>query len=409
MQLRRLTVAVAAIAYVALAGAAPSFAQPDWAPVGSATIQPGNETITDGAQCTSNFVFHDAANNVYVGQAAHCSGTGGATETNGCDSGSLPNGTPVEIENATQPGTMVYNSWIAMQQAGETNAAACDFNDFALVRVHPADAGSVNPTIPFWGGPTGMTASVADLSKVLSYGNSSLRLGLDPLKPKEGVKVATEGGGWSHGVDTGTPGLPGHSGRAFIHRDRGAVRHEADEEHLEAADVDGVAVLQFRKLDPLPVAEHAVQAAVVEYAGSVGVAIHERVAPRHRRIVEADVGRQAATDSGPALLQRDDAHAVAVLEGEVVARTDERLACLLEPFGRLANLMLLRALQGLAEQRRAPVAMPPALRAPGHRISFVQGYSEPTRVAAERAGPRQGSGAERFHWMISPRGGGGVW
>lgn len=216
MQLRRLTVAVAVIACVALAGAAPSFAQPDWAPVGSATIQPGNQTITDGAQCTSNFVFYDAANYVYMGQAAHCSGTGGVTETNGCDSGSLANGTPVEIEDATQPGTMVYNSWIAMQQAGETNAAACDFNDFALVRVHPADAGSVNPTIPFWGGPTGTTASVADLSKVLSYGNSSLRLGLDPLKPKEGVKVATEGGGWSHGVYTVTPGIPGDSGSAFI-------------------------------------------------------------------------------------------------------------------------------------------------------------------------------------------------
>jgi hypothetical protein len=218
MQLRRLTVAVAVIACVALAGAAPSFAQPDWAPVGSATIQPGNQTITDGAQCTSNFVFYDAANNVYMGQAAHCSGTGGATETNGCDSGSLPNGTAVEIENATQPGTMVYNSWIAMQQAGETNAAACDFNDFALVRVHPADAGSVNPTIPFWGGPTGTTASVADLSKVLSYGNSSLRLGLDPLKPKEGVKIATAGGGWSHNVYTATPGIPGDSGSAFIDR-----------------------------------------------------------------------------------------------------------------------------------------------------------------------------------------------
>jgi hypothetical protein len=218
MQLRRLTVAMAVIACVALAGAAPSFAQPDWAPVGSATIQPGNQTITDGAQCTSNFVFYDAANNVYVGQAAHCSGTGGATETNGCDSGSLPNGTAVEIENATQPGTMVYNSWIAMQQAGETNAAACDFNDFALVRVHPADAGSVNPTIPFWGGPTGTTASVADLSKVLSYGNSSLRLGLDPLKPKEGVKVSTAGGGWSHNVYTATPGIPGDSGSAFIDR-----------------------------------------------------------------------------------------------------------------------------------------------------------------------------------------------
>jgi hypothetical protein len=222
MQLRRLIVAVASIACVALGGAAPSFAEPAWAPADSATIRPGNQTFTDGAQCTSNFVFFDAANNVYVGQAAHCSGTGGATETNGCDSGTLPNGTAVEIENATQPGTMVYNSWIAMQQAGESNAAACDFNDFALVRVHPADAGSVNPTIPFWGGPTGTTASVGNTQKVLSYGNSSLRLGLDPLKPKEGLKIGTQGGGWSHQVYTVTPGIPGDSGSAFIDRNGNA-------------------------------------------------------------------------------------------------------------------------------------------------------------------------------------------
>jgi hypothetical protein len=219
MQLRRLIVAVAVIACVALGGAAPSFAEPAWAPVGSATIQPGNQTFTDGAQCTSNFVFYDAANNVYIGQAAHCSGTGAATETNGCDSGTLPNGTAVEIEDATQPGTMVYNSWTAMQQAGETNADACDFNDFALVRVHPADAGSVNPTIPFWGGPTGMTDGVTDLGKVLSYGNSSLRLGIEQLKPKEGVKIGTEGNGWSHQVYTVTPGIPGDSGSSFIDRD----------------------------------------------------------------------------------------------------------------------------------------------------------------------------------------------
>jgi hypothetical protein len=218
MELRRLSVAVAVIACVALGGAAPSFAEPTWAPADSATIRPGNQTFTDGAQCTSNFVFYDAANNVYIGQAAHCSGTGGATETNGCDSGTLPNGTAVEIENATQPGTMVYNSWIAMQQAGESNAAACDFNDFALVQVDPADAGSVNPTIPFWGGPTGTTATVGNTQKVLSYGNSSLRLGLDPLKPKEGLKIGTQGGGWSHQVYTATPGIPGDSGSAFIDR-----------------------------------------------------------------------------------------------------------------------------------------------------------------------------------------------
>ena len=43
-----------------------------------------------------------------------------------------------------------------MQSHGETNADACAFNDLALVKVDPADVGKVNPSIPFWGGPTGV-------------------------------------------------------------------------------------------------------------------------------------------------------------------------------------------------------------------------------------------------------------
>ena len=75
---------------------------------------------TDGAQCTANFLFTDGSA-TYLGQAAHCSGTGGSTEVDGCTSGSLPLGTEVEIGGATRPGTLVYNSWLAMQEAGETD------------------------------------------------------------------------------------------------------------------------------------------------------------------------------------------------------------------------------------------------------------------------------------------------
>jgi hypothetical protein len=80
-----------------------------WAPAATAPVHPGVQTYTEGAQCTSNFVFQDASN-VYIGQAAHCSGTGGQTETDGCTSGSLPTGTPVEVKGASKPGTLVYNS-----------------------------------------------------------------------------------------------------------------------------------------------------------------------------------------------------------------------------------------------------------------------------------------------------------
>jgi hypothetical protein len=218
MNLRRLAVLVAATLVASLAVASTVGAQPTWAPADSADIRPGSMTFTDGAQCTSNFVFYDASN-VYIGQAAHCSGTDGSTATNGCESGSLPRGTEVEIEGASQPGTMVYNSWLTMQEAGESDENTCDYNDFALVQVDPADVDEVNPTIPFFGGPTGTTDSTSQGETVYSCGNSSLRLGADPLKPKEGKSLGQSGGGWNHQVYTFTPGIPGDSGSAFINAD----------------------------------------------------------------------------------------------------------------------------------------------------------------------------------------------
>jgi hypothetical protein len=210
------TCATAAVPLIA-AQAPPAAAAPTWAPAATAPIHPGVQTVTAGGQCTANFVFYDASNTVYIGQAAHCSGTGGSTETNGCDSGSLPLGTPVQVGGASQPGTMVYNSWLAMQAAGETNPDTCAFNDLALVRLNPADFGKVNPSIPFWGGPNGIdTNGTASGENVYSYGNSSLRGGVTQLSPKQGVSLGDDGNGWSHNVYTATPGIPGDSGSAFL-------------------------------------------------------------------------------------------------------------------------------------------------------------------------------------------------
>jgi hypothetical protein len=200
-----------------LASAGTAIAAPAWAPAASAPVHPGVQTRTQGAQCTSNFVFYDAANDIYVGQAAHCSGTGAATDTNGCTAKSLPNGTAVTVAGASKPGTMVYNSWLAMQAKGETNAGACAGNDFALVKLDPADYGKVNPSIPFWGGPNGITATTTTGETVVSYGNSSLRGGVTALSPKEGKSLGNAGnGGWTHTVYTASPGIPGDSGSAFM-------------------------------------------------------------------------------------------------------------------------------------------------------------------------------------------------
>jgi hypothetical protein len=214
---------VAAVSLIAALAPATASAQPTWAPADSAAIKPGNQTMTEGAQCTSNFVFYDASDAVYIGQAAHCSGTGSSTDTNGCEAESHPLGTPVEIEGASQPGTLVYNSWLTMQRIGESDQDTCLGNDFALVKLAPADAAKVNPSIPFWGGPVGIGGATATGDKVLSYQNSSLRFGAEPLKPKEGFSTGMDNGDWTHNVYTVTPGIPGDSGSAFLNGEGQAI------------------------------------------------------------------------------------------------------------------------------------------------------------------------------------------
>lgn len=211
-------VTCATVALPLVAADAPSAsAAPTWAPAATAPIHPGVQTFTAGAQCTANFVFFDASNTVYIGQAAHCSGTGGNTATNGCTSGSLPIGTQVQVTGASQPGVMVYNSWLTMQGLGEADANTCQFNDLALIRLNPADSAKVNPSIPFWGGPNGVDANgTVQGENVYSYGNSELRGGVSQLSPKQGISLGDAGGGWSHNVYTASPGIPGDSGSAFL-------------------------------------------------------------------------------------------------------------------------------------------------------------------------------------------------
>jgi hypothetical protein len=203
-----------AVSALALAAAllAPAAASPA---AGTNAIHPGVQTRSPSGQCTANFIFSDSGG-TYIGQAAHCTGTGAATETDGCKATSLPEGTAVTVGGASKPGTMVYNSWVRMRAAGETNANTCAYNDLALVKLDPADVANVDPTVPFWGGPAGTNTSGCAGGKVYSYGNSSLRAGVSALSPKTGLCVSDDGGGWSHKVATATPGIPGDSGSAFL-------------------------------------------------------------------------------------------------------------------------------------------------------------------------------------------------
>src|SRR6478672_1402229 len=110
----RALAALGASAVVATAGvaatSAPVEAAVGYAPADTAQIHPGTMMYTDGAQCTANFVYTDAAANTYVGYAAHCAGTGASTDTNGCQTDSVPLGTKVDFTNDGSPvseGTIV--------------------------------------------------------------------------------------------------------------------------------------------------------------------------------------------------------------------------------------------------------------------------------------------------------------
>jgi hypothetical protein len=234
--LAALLVVVAGVAAIAPARSAPA-----WAPAATAAVHPGVQTDTQGAQCTANFIYFDSTN-VYIGQAAHCSGTGGNTATDGCTSGTLPVGTQVNVQGASKPGTMVYNSWATMQSSGEKDANTCAFNDLALVQLDPADVGKVNPSVPHWGGPTGLAGSTGFLEQVYSYGNSSLRP-VPLLSPKTGVSLGSDSGGWQQTVYTLTPGIPGDSGSGFLNSSGQAFGILSTVQILPLAGANGVGTL----------------------------------------------------------------------------------------------------------------------------------------------------------------------
>jgi hypothetical protein len=213
-------IALSALAAPAASAAAPAPTAPA-APAANAPIRPGVNTDTDGGgTCTSNFIFTNG-DDLFIGQAAHCAGTGEVTETNGCSAATKGLGTAVAIDAADgtkRHGTLAYSSWVAMREAGETDPDTCAYNDFALVKIAPEDEGDVSSSVPFFGGPTGVRSNSAlPLGElVYSYGNSPLRLGIELLSPKVGVSAGDQGGGRGHTVYTLTPGIPGDSGSGFM-------------------------------------------------------------------------------------------------------------------------------------------------------------------------------------------------
>jgi hypothetical protein len=239
-------VVVCALAAAALGTAtSPAGAAPRWAPASEATIHPGVQTVVSGIQCRASFVLYDA-HAVYLGQSARC------WEGRDWRSPASPPalGTPIEIEGASRPGTIVYNSLLTMARVHESNEATLQGNDFALVRVHNDDRGRVNPSVPFWGGPIASSGRSSFGARVYTYGNSEVYIGrlrtgtiadlpgqllgdrsaeVNQLSPRAGIDMTAfvvpfwesffrgkDTEGWTRYIYTAAPGISGDTGSAVL-------------------------------------------------------------------------------------------------------------------------------------------------------------------------------------------------
>lgn len=220
------TVAVGAL-LAPTATAAPELSDPaDWAPAASAPIRPGVGLVTGNAACTANFIYTDG-DRTFIGYAAHCAANGGASDLDGCETEAMPLGTPVAIlatDGTERAGTLAYTAWGTMAEVGEDDPDTCFYNDFALVEIDPADVAEVNPSMPVFGGPTGVdTDGLPVGEQVFSFGNSPTRSGIAELMPKTGISAGDVGGGFAHTYYSVTPDVPGDSGNGVLDSEGQAV------------------------------------------------------------------------------------------------------------------------------------------------------------------------------------------
>ncbi|MDF1692612.1 MAG: serine protease [Zhongshania sp.] len=193
---------------------APSIATSYGVPSAS-QIRPGVLVSADGSSCTGNFLYSPNAQTVYIGVAAHCFSVDANSGVDPCESNNLAIGfNQVIIENASQPGELVYTSWRAMQEMGETaGSAVCTYNDFALVKIHANDIAKVHPAAIAFGGPIGLYTGIAKVGDgVYAYGQSPYHFGRRSRETKQGKINAVLGGGWAYDIVTDTASVPGDSG-----------------------------------------------------------------------------------------------------------------------------------------------------------------------------------------------------
>lgn len=200
--------------------------QPDWGAPETKGIRPGNNIATNGAGCTTSFIFTDNKGRYFVSTAAHCIVPGAATSIDGCIAEYSDLSATVSVMDLYDPSNSIaedsvelpayYSSWHAMQDLEESSPATCNGNDFALLEVPAEHVDLLHPASLHFRAPTGMPSTQEDFqpagAMIWGYGASTLKQGILEIHPKQGFVLQMANEGWSYTVYLGTPGIPGDSG-----------------------------------------------------------------------------------------------------------------------------------------------------------------------------------------------------
>lgn len=166
-------------------------------------------------------MYHENYERYFIGSAAHCATTDSSDSTNGCERIGASPGSMITLD-LTSGGSVqlpiAYNSWETMARVGETNGDACSANDFMLIEVPAEQLHLLHPATLHFEGPTALATECT--TQIWGYGASSLKLGIDPVHPKEGACLGTINGNWGYLVYLVTPGIPGDSG-GMVYNDNG--------------------------------------------------------------------------------------------------------------------------------------------------------------------------------------------
>lgn len=223
-------------------GDARTDAAPRWAPAATATIHPGVQVDNGDFICTAGFVFTDGTR-VFIGIASHC--TGAHLDAQECPSAFRTGGT-VQLAGASRPARIAYSAWDVMLREHRLRGTPCTrAHDLALLEIEARDRAKVNPSVPSWGGPTGVARGTQPGDVLYAYARSRYRFDIDHLSPQIGINTSNDRDGRGFRSVSVTPSIFGDSGSAIL-------------------DADGAALGTFLRLD-LPRSRNTLLAPALAY------------------------------------------------------------------------------------------------------------------------------------------------